>query len=324
MMKKTLLYIQTLLLLSFTCSCEDQQDWAEYSEDYQAGKLGVEVSTTQLNFDDSQQSLSFNITSQCYWNVVTSENWIKTSKDYGNNNSSITVSVQENPSTTTSRDASITVGDGINRCTIRVIQAATKEWIRLDRSSLTFSYEGGTEYVEVSSNVKYHSEATPDWCKVSTSNDGTKMIVRVSGNNTFEKRSCVIRVTGNTAEAQVPVSQEAAPQPTVGISSIDNITKTSARCNVEFKSSFFSASEYGVCYSSNVPTPTTTNMRVYNKVSYKNDAGSFSLTGLQQNTTYYVRPYVITAAGTTYGSVKTFTTQKINSPEEDDNTTPVY
>ena len=48
------------------------------------------------------------------------------------------------------------------------------------------------------------------------------------------------------------------------------------------------------------------------------------MTNLKQNTIYYVRPYVITSLGTTYGETESFTTLKSNSPDDDDNPTPTY
>lgn len=65
--------------------------------------------------------------------------------------------------------------------------------------------------------------------------------------------------------------------------------------------------EYGVCYSSTTSSPTVNNAT---GVMMGGGTGSFAqmVTGLQANTTYYVRAYAINDIGVSYGTVKSFTT----------------
>lgn len=65
--------------------------------------------------------------------------------------------------------------------------------------------------------------------------------------------------------------------------------------------------EYGVCYSSTTSSPTVNNAT---GVMMGGGTGSFAqmVTGLQANTTYYVRAYAINEIGVSYGTVKSFTT----------------
>jgi len=73
-------------------------------------------------------------------------------------------------------------------------------------------------------------------------------------------------------------------------------------------------SEYGLCYSSNVnPTTTDTKVQVGTTTAKPVDIVA-SLTGLQPNTTYYVRAYATSGAGTGYGDVKTFKTKDGSIP----------
>ena len=62
----------------------------------------------------------------------------------------------------------------------------------------------------------------------------------------------------------------------------------------------------GVCWSTS-PTPTFDDSHTTNGSG--NGSFSSSLTGLSLNTTYYVRAYATTVAGTGYGEQKTFTTR---------------
>lgn len=66
----------------------------------------------------------------------------------------------------------------------------------------------------------------------------------------------------------------------------------------------------GVCWSTGA-TPTISD----NHTSDGTGAGSYSssLTGLNPNTTYYVRAYAVNSAGTAYGNVISFTTQQVTT-----------
>lgn len=96
---------------------------------------------------------------------------------------------------------------------------------------------------------------------------------------------------------------------------VGNITTTSASCGGTVNSSDgASVIEKGVCWSL-MPNPTVAD----DHISNGDGTGSFSvsMTGLQPNTTYYVRAYAKmsvagnegTATATTYGNTQTFTTQ---------------
>ena len=96
---------------------------------------------------------------------------------------------------------------------------------------------------------------------------------------------------------------------------VGNITTNSASCGGTVNSGDgASVVEKGVCWSQ-MPTPTVAGDHVFNE----SGAGTFSvsMTGLQPNTTYYVRAYAKmsvagntgTATATIYGNTQTFTTQ---------------
>lgn len=95
--------------------------------------------------------------------------------------------------------------------------------------------------------------------------------------------------------------------PTVNTSNVTNITQTSAKCGgVVTESGASEVTARGVCWSRNTTEPTVSD-------SHTTDGsgnGSFtsSITGLNSNTTYYVRAYATNGTGTSYGEAKNFTT----------------
>lgn len=90
--------------------------------------------------------------------------------------------------------------------------------------------------------------------------------------------------------------------------SVTEVTKTSAATGGTVVNPGASAlTECGVCYGTS-PNPTTQDSHI---AATPDADGNFSvnLTGLQPNTTYYVRAYATNAIGTSYGTSMTFTTR---------------
>lgn len=87
---------------------------------------------------------------------------------------------------------------------------------------------------------------------------------------------------------------------------VNNVTSTTAQCGGSVVTdNGYSVTERGVCWSTSNPP-----MVYHNRTIDGAGMGSFvsSLTGLIPGTTYYVRAYAITNAGTIYGGVVSFTT----------------
>ena len=98
--------------------------------------------------------------------------------------------------------------------------------------------------------------------------------------------------------------------PTVTTTAISAITSTSANSGGTLTyDGGATVSAWGVCWSTSA-NPTLANSFLQNTVS----SGSFSsaLSGLTQNTTYYVRAYATNSAGTAYGNEQSFTTTDTN------------
>ncbi len=108
---------------------------------------------------------------------------------------------------------------------------------------------------------------------------------------------------------------EQTTAPTVVTSAVTQITETSAVAGGNVTSDGgASVTERGVVYSTST-NPTTAS----NKVISGSGMGAFTgnLTGLQPNTTYYVRAYAANSKGTSYGEEVSFTTNEevIATPE---------
>ena len=98
--------------------------------------------------------------------------------------------------------------------------------------------------------------------------------------------------------------------PTVTTSDVNNITSTMAKCGGEVTEGDFTVTARGVCLST-ADNPTIDDSHTVDG----GGAGSFTsnITGLIGNTTYYVRAYATSSAGTVYGETKTFETNNLNT-----------
>ena len=133
-----------------------------------------------------------------------------------------------------------------------------------------------------------------------TANRAIKTVDLTTGNVTTVL-SLSSQATGVTVTAMV-----AAGVPTVTTASASGITATGASLGGNVTRTDATVTERGVVYSSTNTTPTTNDSKATNG----NGTGSFSanITGLNGVTTYYVRAYAVSVAGTGYGPVSSFST----------------
>lgn len=142
----------------------------------------------------------------------------------------------------------------------------------------------------------------------------TSSLTGLAENTTYYVRAYATNEVGTSYGSQKTFTTvQNVALPTITTSEVTNISTTSASCGGNVTSAGNGViSARGVCWSTS-PNPTISN-------SHTNDGtgtGVFtsSMTGLIENTTYYVRAYATNEAGTNYGIQKTFTTsQNVTAP----------
>lgn len=117
-----------------------------------------------------------------------------------------------------------------------------------------------------------------------------------------------INVKGTSyGEVKSFATDVATTAPAVGVTTMSNITETTATASAEITSTGgLTISEKGFYYSSTNAVPTAVDAKAVSAVS--GNMISSSLSGLSANTKYYIRAYAINSKGTALGAVEEFMT----------------
>jgi len=173
------------------------------------------------------------------------------------------------------------------------------------RGGGSFEPNSSTHYnnIKVYGNWWYNNNDTIAYMRLQNLNSANNLFSTISLLHPEDaKNQYSVRCLKNQTEPQLPV---------IRIDSASNITKLTANVNCKIVSHGESTIiEQGLFWSLNI-NPNFSN----NKVIATNIDSVFiiSLSALQPNTTYYLRPYVINNDGLTYGNVDSLTTLSVAS-----------
>jgi hypothetical protein len=138
----------------------------------------------------------------------------------------------------------------------------------------------------------------------------TSSITGLTANTTYYVRAYATNSVGTAYGAEKSFTTPTLP--TVTTNAVGDIACTTATCGGNVTSNGgATVTARGVCWSTS-QNPTISNSKTINGTG----TGSFtsSITGLTAGTTYYVRAYATTSAGTSYGPQRSFTTTAASLP----------
>ena len=142
--------------------------------------------------------------------------------------------------------------------------------------------------------------------------DFTSYITELIPNMTYYVRAYATNIKGTAYGNEVSFTTLASLPTVITTDSVTNITASSATGNGNVTDDGGNTvSERGLCWSTS-HNPTINN----HKVQAGNGTGEFTatLTGLEANTTYYMKAYAINGVGTSYGEEVQFTTPTVFVP----------
>ena len=188
----------------------------------------------------------------------------------------------------------------------------------------TYTLTGGGNFSDEQSiiPVTVNFSGTPPYTITWTLNGGSPITINNINTNSYNLDTAEgeyvltaisdANCAGTVTEASAIISIGPPVLPTVTTTAISNITINSAQSggNVTHTGNA-TVTVRGVCWSIS-PNPTIEDTKTTNS----SGTGSFTsnMTGLEPNTTYYVRAYATNSVGTAYGEERMFTTIAITTP----------
>lgn len=159
----------------------------------------------------------------------------------------------------------------------------------------------------ITENANWIDEVNPSTGRINIG-DAQAVTVRIKRDllTDGENNSSLVITTPNLGGVEVAVKATKPVLPSVTTNDVTDVTPNSAKCggNVTANGGVAVTSR-GVCYSKTT-NPTISDLLINSGTG----TGTFtcSLTGLDENTTYYVRAYATNSVGTAYGIQKSFQT----------------
>lgn len=283
----------------------------------------LSVSPTSINFTTEGGSQEVTVTGNTHWTITGKANWLKLSREEGDNNGSVTVTAEPN-TTSSPRDAVLTFtgNNGLSQ-PLKVTQEAYEtEFYVTTPANLTAGAPASSVSIGIAGNANWVVSSNKEWAMPDvTSGQGERTIeVKLTDNTDKEPRKAEITITA-TGKTPVIVSieQAAATLPEVGTLALVEGSIGKYEASLSFSvTSVFPITACGLCYSETEKMPTTADILM--PVEESTDA--IKITGLSSGGTYYVRAYATSAIGTAYSPNVVTVTTPGGDPDRDDNPLP--
>ena len=311
-----------LAIITLLTACGGSGGGGDDDDPVVASKEQIVISNQSVSFLAEVGEQTINVNANCAWTVTVENgdaNWMTVNPKSGVNMGSFTISVTAN-TTETDRYATLIVAGKTLTRTINVTQRGRETTMTVDVSSLDFSVNGASKTFSITSNGSWTIEA-PEWCGLSmkSGSNNKEITVTVGKNETGAERTGEIVVSGQSGKtARISVRQDGGKQPEITNLQLGTPTSNSVDFSFTLTASP-DATEYGICYSDTKKSPTVDDSKVSGALTNGEVKGTIS--GLEQNKTYYVRAYAKNTLGTTYSEAKEFKTTQ-NIPGSGDNNPP--
>ena len=176
----------------------------------------LDLSMSSMNFNYTTGSQDVTVTSNTHWTISGKASWMALSTMEGDNNGSVTVTVEANTAKT-EREAVLTfTGQGGITKQLTVKQAAdTSTDFHVSTTELSTSAPAGTVQFNIIGDAKWTITSNQDWATASpTSGEGNATIIVTLTDNTNEQaREAVITVTSDSKSETVTIRQAGAAKP---------------------------------------------------------------------------------------------------------------
>lgn len=208
-------YLLTLLFSLFACGGGDDGGGGSTPS---GGSEYLNVRDVDIPGGNTTATLNIQASNNCDWTISWSDSWIRSinpNSGRGTQNATITVTV--NPSSTTSRTATVNVSNtsGSIVRTVTITQAPNAESLSLSVASLNFTNAASSQTVTVTGNTQWSIVEDDEWVTCSprsSSKESEVVTVSVKANTDESQRTKVITFKGvGGMTKQLEVRQDGRP-----------------------------------------------------------------------------------------------------------------
>jgi len=204
MCKNFLIPFVFLLSLSLIISSCNEKDEPHF----------FELDKTTLSFEIEGGSQNIAISSNGNWTVSNNADWLIVSPQSDNGNGTVIVTASENE-TFEARETTLTFSSETKTVTVEIAQRAKEFYLELDKTTLLFEAEGGTQNISVSSNENWTISNDASWITVSpqSGNGNATVIVTAVVSMRSETRTARLIFSVGTKSVITDITQEESINP---------------------------------------------------------------------------------------------------------------
>jgi len=168
-----------------------------------------ELDKTTLSFEIEGGSQNIAISSNETWTISNNADWITVSPQSGNGNATVTIIASENEAFE-ARKTTLTFSSETKIVTIEVTQGAKEFYLELDKTTLTFEADGGTQNISVSSNGNWTISNDASWITASpqSGNGNATVIITAVVSMRSEIRTARLTFSVGTKSVITDITQE--------------------------------------------------------------------------------------------------------------------
>ena len=185
----------------------------------------VPIYPASLSFLGEGGTKTFQVTTNAIWSITDNvyADWISYTPNSGNGSATISVTLKANPSSTTTRSATLTItAKGFTPITVNITQergaVTTASQLSIDTGTLNFTAESSMKSFEITANTPWSitgHESVSSWLTVSPlsgNGNATIMVTTMANTSTTDLRNITLTISaqGVSTPLYVKVSQEKA------------------------------------------------------------------------------------------------------------------
>jgi hypothetical protein len=183
----------------------------------------LDVSVNSLNADATAESfVTFTITSNTEWNIITDQPWVTLSKTTGSNDADITITVAAN-ATIVPKTSIITIsGNGVSSKAITLTQAGAHPSLEVSTNVVDIpSTDNPNLTFDIISNTDWNITSDQLWLSISnpTGSNNATITESVLPNTSVIARSATLTISGNGVLSKTIFVTQAAAPPVLTVSS---------------------------------------------------------------------------------------------------------